>query len=370
MFIFVSGKQSNTRKQTRLRKLFLYSIFLVNALAAFALGLSYLSIYINPEKSWIPALFGLAYPYILTLNIAFVIFWVVFKYRYAILSLAFILLGIFQLGNYFRFSGTESGNTDFRVTSYNVKYFSGSKEDRLPGRAEEILSFLKEKNADIICLQEISLNNRKLFDIMKVKDELPRIKHLQFAHTSQSGGLVTLTLYPIIDMGEIRFEKSGNMVIYTDLQINKDTVRVYNCHLQSYRLRPDDIQPLDSLTFANRREGLKGLKSVSGKVKSAFVKRAKQAVQLGEHIAQSPYPVIVCGDFNDTPVSFTYRMVKGNLKDAFIESGSGFGNTYNGWLPSFRIDYVLHSAHYKGYNFTVDHVDFSDHFPVTCDFVQ
>lgn len=94
--------------------------------------------------------------------------------------------------------------------------------------------------------------------------------------------------------------------------------------------------------------------------------RAFQARKVADHIKKSPYPVIVCGDFNDTPVSYAYRKVKGELKDAFVEAGWGISNSYNGELPSFRIDYILHDKKFKAVNYSRDRVVYSDHFPVRC----
>jgi endonuclease/exonuclease/phosphatase family metal-dependent hydrolase len=100
------------------------------------------------------------------------------------------------------------------------------------------------------------------------------------------------------------------------------------------------------------------------------MKRAEQAATLKASISISPYPVIVCGDFNDPPGSFTYHTVSGGLKDSFVESGKGTANTYNGKLPSFRIDYILYSPVFKSYNFKVTNIDHSDHFPVSCDLFE
>jgi endonuclease/exonuclease/phosphatase (EEP) superfamily protein YafD len=170
-------------------------------------------------------------------------------------------------------------------------------------------------------------------------------------------------------MGEIRFKNSGNMIIYTDMLIEKDTVRVYNCHLQSYQLKPAEINRIDSLNFENNNESKAKLRALAHKFKTAIIKRAEQAATLREHLNQCKYPVIVCGDFNDTPVSFTYRTVKGDLKDSFIESGKGTANTYNGKLPSFRIDYILFSPKFTSYNFAVSTLNHSDHYPISCDLI-
>jgi endonuclease/exonuclease/phosphatase family metal-dependent hydrolase len=231
--------------------------------------------------------------------------------------------------------------------------------------ADHILNFLRQNNADIICLQEVRLNKRQIFDISNHK--LPDISHMQLAHSSSVGGQLTMTRFPIVNMGEIRFKNSGNMIIFTDILMNSDTVRVYNCHLQSYRLRPTEINSIDSMDFENHRETKEKLIELSVKFRDAIIKRAEQAATLRQHLNQCPYPVIVCGDFNDTPVSFTYRTVRGNLEDSFTQSGKGTANTYNGKLPSFRIDYILHSSRFSSYNFEVSTLNHSDHYPISCD---
>jgi endonuclease/exonuclease/phosphatase family metal-dependent hydrolase len=113
---------------------------------------------------------------------------------------------------------------------------------------------------------------------------------------------------------------------------------------------------------------IEGSKNLLRRLKRAFVRRAPQAEMVAEHIRKCRYPVIVCGDFNDTPFSYTYNTVKGNLNDAFIECGNGFGKTYNGIFPSFRIDYILHSGSLVPSGYYTHSESYSDHFPVSCFF--
>jgi endonuclease/exonuclease/phosphatase family metal-dependent hydrolase len=337
---------------------------LLNIVAVAGIGVASVSVYISPEEFWLPALFGMAYPYLLVVNMVFMILWIIVKPKFTLISLLAILAGYNHISNYIQLSGRKTDEEGIRVTSYNVKYFMGTDEFPNKENADHIINFLRQNNADIICLQEVRLNKRQIFDITNTK--LPQISHLQLAHTSYAGGPLTMTRYPIVYMGEIRFKNSGNMIIYTDVLIDSDTVRVYNCHLQSYRLREAEINSIDSIDFENHMKAKEKLKELSVKFKDALIKRAEQAATLREHLNECRYPVIVCGDFNDTPVSFTYHTVKGNLEDSFTQSGKGTANTYNGKLPSFRIDYILHSPKFASYNFEVSNLNHSDHYPISC----
>jgi len=348
-----------------LKQFFVYTLLLLNLVAVFALGFATISVFLSPEKLWIAALFGMAYPYFLVINIVFIVLWIFIKPLFILFSFITILAGYNQIGNYLQFSGQQTKEKGIKIISYNVKYFMGTNQFPTKENADHILNYLRQNNADIICLQEVRLNKRQIFDVANSK--LPQITHMQLAHTSHAGGQLTLTRFPILNMGEIRFNNSGNMIIYTDMLMDSDTVRVYNCHLQSYRLRPTEINSIDSMKFDNNSETKTRIKELSIKFKDAIIKRAEQAATLQEHLKQCPYPVIVCGDFNDTPVSFTYRTVRGDLKDSFTESGKGTANTYNGKLPSFRIDYILYSPKFTSYNFEVSTLNHSDHYPLSCD---
>ena len=348
-----------------MKHVFKYTILLLNIVAVFALAIASISVYINPLKFWIPALFGIAYPYLLVVNVGFILIWIFFKPKFAILSLLVILAGYNHIGNYLQFAGKTTSAKGVRITTYNVRYFLGTTEYPSKENADHILRFLIQDNADIICLQEVNLNKRQIFDITNI--QLPQANHVQLAHNGKEGGMLTMTRFPILKMDEIRFQNSGNMIIFTDILMNNDTVRVYNCHLQSYRLREADINSIDSIKFDTQPKTKKTVLALGVKFRDALIKRAEQATALRNSIDKCPYPVIVCGDFNDTPVSFTYHTVKGDLEDSFKQSGRGTANTYNGKLPSFRIDYILYSPIFTSYNFEVSTLNHSDHFPISCD---
>jgi endonuclease/exonuclease/phosphatase family metal-dependent hydrolase len=334
-----------------------------------ALVVSYLSGFIAPDKFWIPALFGLAYPFLFLGNVVFVFIWLFLKPRNLLLSLVFILLGWNVLSRYVQLEGSTSDKTEIKVLSYNVRHFMGNDSEDRSTNAEKIISFLDEQDADIICLQEARLRKNNIFNLASTVNKLETIKHYQFARSSSTYGSVTMTRYPIVKMGEIRFENTRNMTIYTDVLIDADTVRIFNVHLQSYNIDPKKYSIIESPGITEE-EDLKEMQEMGMKFKKAFQERAKQVREIRKYIDDSPYEVIVCGDFNDTPVSYAYSYLGKDLKDAFVCSGKGIGRTYIGKLPSFRIDYIFYGDKFESYNFKTFDFAYSDHLPVTCDLVK
>lgn len=351
-----------------MKRFFTHTVLLVNIMAALCLLLIYVSVYVSPAKIWVPALVGLAYPYIVFVNIVFVLYWLFANARYSLLSLTVVAIGYSHLNNYFNFVPNQSDEKGIVICSYNVKGFTVNGYKNAPENARKILDYLREKKPDIVCLQEFSFINKSDFETFKSRYNLEGLP--RYADASRLFGPATLSNFPIVNSGEVHFENTGNMIIYTDVVTKTDTLRIFNCHLESYRFTPDDISSLDSLSLNRKDHNMREFRLFGSKLKKAFIKRAQQAQRLRGLIDESPYPVVVCGDFNDTPVSYSYHTVRGNLSDAFVESGSGIGNTYLGRLPSFRIDYILNSPVYKAHSFKIDHVDYSDHYPVSCILVR
>lgn len=309
---------------------------------------------------------GLAYPYILGINVIFFLFWLLLKWKYSLLSLLGILAGFQFIPRFYQLSGKKSEEANIKVLSYNVRHFSGGGSEDRKENAEKIITFLEEQDADIICLQESRLRKNNIFNLSKTVKDLKNIQHYQFASSSSTYGSVTMTRYPILDMGELRFEHSTNITIFTDVLIGNDTIRIYNVHLQSYQIAPENYPVLESMDIQEEKNR-KIFRKVASQMKRAFAMRSIQVREIRSHIDSCPYPVIVCGDFNDAPSSYSYHILSKDLRDAFVESGYGVGQTYAGELPSFRIDYILHSPKLDAFNFeTIDFV-YSDHLPITCD---
>jgi endonuclease/exonuclease/phosphatase family metal-dependent hydrolase len=146
--------------------------------------------------------------------------------------------------------------------------------------------------------------------------------------------------------------------------IEKDTFRIFNNHLQSFRLKRMERSFVEEVTDPADNEALDAMKSLSLSLKKGFIRRAQQAESLKATIDKSPYPVIVAGDFNDTPVSYSYRKIRKGLNDSFVRSGYGAGFTYRGNYPPNRIDYILYDNRLESRYFEILKVRYSDHYPV------
>lgn len=353
-------------------------IYILNLLAEFALLLSYLASFISPAKMWYLAFFGLAYPVILLVNILFVIYWAVqLKWQF-IISLTTILIGYKFVLSLYSFGNAEQNADEkgIKVLSYNVRNFDLYNWSHNIETRDKIIDLLKEEKPQILCVQEFYHDEKGDFPTVNSLSKITGIKDFyvhdyETARNSSNWGIALFSAYPVVNKGVIEFEESsGNLCIYADLKINKDTVRVYNAHLQSIKFKPEDYKTIEEIENYNNSNSEKPTvrsgKKILSRLKIAFQKRAKQVDLIAEHIKNCPYEVIVCGDFNDTPASYTYHNISKGLEDAFKESGSGFGNTYIGKMPSFRIDYILYSPGITSGGFRILPEKLSDHHAVSC----
>lgn len=336
--------------------------------------LSYLSIYIDPGKIWFFAFFGLAYPFLLLANIFFVIFWIVKKKKFFIVPLLALLIGWNYLSSLVQFplksNISKVNNKDlFSIMSYNVRLFDLYDWNKGTNTSGEIFDFINSSSPDIICFQEFYAKNTGNLSEASISSLLNNEyqSHIDYLKTNSNSnyGIATYSRFQIVNRGVIQFKNSLNTSIYTDVIVNKDTIRVFNNHLQSIRFNRNNYYFINNSKNLNDDERIKEIKDISFRLRDAFIKRAGQAKILSQHIKNSPYPVLICGDFNDVPVSYAYHIIQNGLKDSFREAGKGIGNTYLGKFPSFRIDYILHNKVIECVDYNVPKVELSDHYPVT-----
>ncbi len=347
---------------------------IVAANILFALGLlfCYASVYINPARFWIPAIVGLFYPFFLLANIAFLTYWIIVWKKELLISLLAILLGINHLSAFVQLrpgNKHESAVPSIRLISYNVNLFRLYPWSKLPPSYDGVIRYIGSNNFDIACLQEFYTVSTKFSEADAKRKLGMRSKIGYIIQNSRSAyGLAIFSRFPIVNSGEIKFENTLNSSIYADVKINGDTVRVYNLHLQSLRLKEHNFNFLLNNELRQGNDRYDEIMDLASRLRIAFIKRSQQVELVNRHLKNCPYPVILCGDFNDTPVSYTYRELTGKLHDSFKEAGAGMLNTYAGILPSYRIDYILYSPEFKTLKFSSPRLNLSDHYPVCANF--
>ncbi len=350
-------------------------VTILNITVGLLLLLAYLGAFVSPVHINFISFLGFGFPFFWVLNLICVIYWLLKRRKRLLFSLVLIVISWWQWHAVFQLQGEQNIdrkklNNPATVMSYNVRMFDRyvwTGDHKTP---QKIYEFIRKENPDILCIQEFFVNNQKQpysENNILSKFKQFRYKHIEYIAESKSGrkyGLATFSKFPIIDKKPLYFKNTTNFSIQTDINVNGSKVRVFNNHLESIRLQRENYNFIDSLEIKNNEERRKGIYDIFGKLSHAFATRSLQAETIGRHVQNSPFPTIVCGDFNDTPVSYVYKQVKGNLKDSFIQSGKGFGGTYHGNLPSFRIDFIFHDSSYKSYNFKRYKVDYSDHYPI------
>jgi len=332
---------------------------------------SYISPFFTPFEYWYVAFLGIIHVILLTINLFFTFSWLFLRPILAIPFLLIILLGatLHQRSFPLHFSHDKTGKDAIKIMSWNVQLFKLYNWTQNKQLRDEMIEFISKENPDILCLQEYFQASGDYFEtteILKVKLVSKNI-HFSSGATNREGhefGIATFTRFPIIKKGTIRFDEESNktnLAQYTDILWNNDTIRIYNIHLASNHLNTNEV---NEIMEAGEKSWKLTRKWIS-KLRNGYKHRQNQIIQVREHMDQSPHPLIVCGDLNDVPVSYTYKVISRGLEDAFVNSGSGLGATYNGRLPYLRIDYIFHDNSFRSTAFHVIYKPFTDHFPVS-----
>ena len=333
---------------------------LLAAVAAGALLISCLAPFLHPTKHSVLMLFGLYYIPLFLLNLLLLLI-AIFRHPRSLLILVVGLLPTLLLADRFVKFGREEempAGPSFKILTYNVgRYDAGGRKITSNESVPGIRRLLSEQDADIVCLQEFAVKDTSLLDTC-----LPAYPY-QARHLFKGNrwfGNITLSKYPIVGESTLTFPQSRNLSLVTDIDVDGRTIRIYNCHLESYSISFTSLVK----RLSHRDHFTDEVAQVHLKMREATRRRSEQVSALLESEAQSPYPYFLCGDFNDSPVSYTYRQLTRTQKDSFVEAGRGMGSSYSVLWPMLRIDYILLPQEFSAWRHETLRVPWSDHYPV------
>lgn len=380
-------KSQKKNKLSIVGKILKLLLIVANALVALSLLMAFLSAYLPPSLSMTASYCGLAFPYLLMANLGFVVLWLFIDYRFTLVSLSMVLLNINNIDRTFQLRPTEKPSVCancVKVMSYNAKLFGLYDEETKIMRdikRNQAYALFERERPEILCVQEYFYDGSgklkfpttdTIMQILRL-DNQKRNCYQYFPVNNKAKdyhyGMAIFSRYRILD-GDCVYtnDSSTNAAVYVDVKYKSDTLRIYNVHLASMHMDADDYAMGKEIASRGMDDPNldKKAKLLSKKVEKAFLERQEQARTLRAHIDSCRYPIIICGDFNDSPVSYAYHKVGHGLKDAFRASGGGRGKTYNGEaFPSFRIDYIFHDDRFKSFGYTTyDSLKVSDHYPI------
>jgi len=323
-------------------------IFFFNAVAAIVLLLSYVLPFIPPKSFSLLSVLSLGVPFLILVNVLFFVYWLIKLKKQFSLSLVVLAIGYFSFGTLYKFSTTKKIEitNSLSVMNYNVRLFNlygWISEENIEIKT---IDFIKEKAPDVISFQEYHPHKNIDLSFFKYKFE-------KLSGGKTKYGQAIFSQYPIINSGSVAFPNTSNNAIFVDIVKQKDTIRVYNIHLQSLHIDAN----VDKLA---QEDSERLFKSVG----QTFEMQQFQTELFLEHKKQCKYKMIVCGDFNNTAFSYVYKEIKGNLQDAFKVAGNGFGRTYDFKFFPTRIDFILVDEVFPIDSFKTFDIQYSDHFPV------
>ncbi|GEP50496.1 endonuclease [Flavobacterium noncentrifugens] len=331
-------------------------IYFFNIALAVVTFLAYVLPFLAPKFFPLLSVLTLILPFFLIVNGLFFIYWLLQFKRQIILSALVLLIGITFINKFYKFSAADQPveEKDFLVMSYNVRLFNLFKWIDYEDVPREIRNFINDENPDILCLQEYS--NSAHIDL-----KIYPHNYIFMQGNKIKTGQAIFSKFPIINEGNLKLPSSNNSVIFADIKKGKDIIRVYNMHLQSIKISPDVNEISENPDEINQQKSQQVVRRIS----TAFRKQQQQAEIIMEHKKDCEYPIIICGDMNNSAFSYVYRSIRGQLQDAFEEAGEGFGKTYKFRYYPARIDYIFADPKMKVKSFE-NFPDFenSDHYPI------
>ena len=376
-----------------LRRFVKYIMIAVTGIIVICYFLGLSAQWISPEKMGMPTYFVMLMPIWIVMMMMMIVFWLCFKkWIHALIVIGIMVVTFAQwrkvvtINNPFKSQqstvysqqstinsqqSTVNSQQSIKILTFNTHIFNNHKDNSF----EKVAEFIKECDADIVCLQEFGYYYRygaSKQEILKLFDSIYPYRHLWFKNQNKWGenGLATFSRYPIIKKKKIEYQSADNISIYSDIVIDKDTIRVINNHLESNKLNQEDREIAKKIMADDnsRQEKINAGLKVGSRLVSGAKNRVQQAEAVRYTIEETQHKTIVLGDFNDVPLSYTYNKICGNLQDAYAKGGQwGYHWTYNKSAMLFAIDHILVDQGFEIIKSKVHReMKVSDHYPLSC----
>ncbi|CAN5184904.1 endonuclease/exonuclease/phosphatase family protein [soil metagenome] len=350
--------------------------FLVfNIICSIIFLLSCLALFVAPSRWTAIGFLSLSVPYISTILLLFIIFWLILKPRLALISIITLLIGWKQLSVLIAWHPSKTFNeqksdTAFRVLTWNIRGLYGMSTNYYTQERNrtEIVELVTRLDADVVCLQEFNNStNMKDPNADNIGLFTKKYPHYFFSEDVKSktgdyaAGVIIFSKQPIINTGKIKYEgKDAESIIYVDILRGRDTIRIFTTHLQSFEFNGEDYANIEKIKDPDT-EVIKASEGIYSKMRKAFVLRSGQVAIVKNELEKNTYPSVICGDFNDVPNSYTYFTIRGDRQDAFLKSSFGFGRSFNALAPTLRIDYIFPDENFIVNQFEMVDEGLSDH---------
>lgn len=367
-------KQENTHRRGFLGRLIAGLLAIMAMIGLMAMALSVLSGFVNPEKFVWMAYFGLVFWVIFFYNVIVFTLLLLMWSRHVKIALLALLISIPGVVKSFS-TGKSHGEGELRVMSYNVHNFDDvAGQDRSRSEmADLVVELVRQQQVDVFCLQEFREYKKKVTrqEAVEQLGERMGLPYHYYQKKRHFGGNVIFSKYPIVAIpeGEPFHENNDYGVIVTKIDAGeKGSFYVACCHLTSFQLTVEEVEMISDPS-KNKTEVQKAGKSIVRKMNLAYRKRSNEVSQLLNDMPRDGRNFLVCGDMNDTPLSYTCRRIRqAGFTDGFVKAGRGIGYTYAGKLPWLRIDYLWCAGKVQPKSFQRLKFKGSDHYPIVMSF--
>lgn len=323
-------------------------LWFLNRVVAVLLLLSFVLPFLPPKTFSVLSVLSLGVALLILVNVMFFLYWLGTLKRKFMLSLVVLVIGYFSFGSLYKFSASkkEDSPNNFKVMNYNVRLFNLYEWIPEKGIESKMVDLIKSEAPQILSLQEYHPHKNIDLSFYKYKYEKLSGKKTKY-------GQAIFSQFPIVNSGSIEFPNTSNNAIFADVVFKKDTIRIYNIHLESMRIdtKAESLKKEDSERLFKR-------------IGTTFKMQQFQTELFLMHKKQCKYRMVICGDFNNTAFSYVYRKIRGNLNDTFKEAGNGFGRTYHFQFFPIRIDFILSDESFEVNGFKTYDEHYSDHYPI------